>query len=132
MASASWLIARGLYPKEPKWFVEIDLHAAPRRADTSDADGEPTLFRIEIYAEEWGFLFRHGGRLSWIHVTDTRFAHGRDEYELLADAPRLTRVGALLKDLEARFAIRFDRAHPTVRTNIENADELIASWAVGL
>lgn len=128
IASAHWLVARDLYPKEPRWFVEIDLDAFSRTGD----DAQPTRFRIEIYAEEWGFVFTHAGRVSWIRVTDTRFAHGPDEHELLDASPKLGSIGAFLKTLEARFGIRFDREHPRVRTNIEDAEQRIASWVARL
>ena len=127
MASASWLVARDLYPTVPRWFVEVDF-----TVQTDDATTTPTRFRLEIYAEEWGFVFSHSGRVSWIRVTDTRFVHGRDDHELIDAAPKLTAIGPFLKKLEARFGIRFDRKRPAIRTNIKNAEEQITSWAVGL
>src|ERR1051326_5928144 len=50
LAAARCLIGRGLSPSEPRWFVEITL--------TAD---QATQLRIEIYAEEWGFMFQHDG-----------------------------------------------------------------------
>src|SRR5688572_1964560 len=92
LASAAWLLARELFPRDPRWFVELEFVA-----------GEDTRLVIEIYAEEWGFAFHHAGRVSWIRVTDIAFVHGRDEHELLADTPTLRDIGRLIARLERRY-----------------------------
>jgi hypothetical protein len=120
LATAAWLAQREVYPEDPKWFAEIAL----------GADG--ARFVIEIYAEEWGIRFEHAGRESWIRVTDVAFVHGRDDHELLAHVPRLTTLGSLIKTLEAKHGIVFDRQTPTIRTTLAGADAAIADWVRGL
>ena len=116
LAAAAWLLARGLFARDSRWFVEIQLAA-----------GE-TQFVIEIYAEEWGFAFRHQGRVSWIRVTDIPFVHGRDEHLLLAEAPKLRDIGKLIAKLEARYQVAFPRT-PEIRTNLADPENCIRDWA---
>src|SRR4051794_31932290 len=83
LASAAWLVARGLQPKEARWFVEIEL-----ASDTGISEGtEQARLLLEVYAEEWGYRFQRGERVSWIRVTDVPFVHGRDDHELLQKTP---------------------------------------------
>ena len=131
LASARWLVARDLFPKEPKWFVEVMLRTADAIADLLD-EGTASQARIEIYAEEWGFAFRHAGKLSWIRVTDVPFVHGRDEHELLGEIPPLADLGALVRVLEDRHGLRFDRAAPWIRTSLVGAEPTIREWIASL
>jgi hypothetical protein len=57
LASAAWLVARGLSPTEAKWFVEIEIPAA----GNSDNSATEKLL-LEIYAEALrpGALKRQG------------------------------------------------------------------------
>jgi hypothetical protein len=122
IATAAWLVARELYPKTPKWFVEVEL----------EVDHSATKFMIEIYAEEWGFRFEHADRLSWIRVTDVPFVHGRDEHELLKRVPRLNSIGTVLAELEAKHGIRFNRDAAAIRTTLAGAESVIADWVRAL
>jgi hypothetical protein len=122
VATAVWLGERGLFPVQPKWSVEITLRA-----------GRPdTVLLIEIFAEEWGFQLRHDGRQSWIRVTDVRFVHGRDDHELLAQTRSLRSFGTLVRDLEQRVGVHFDRAAATITTTLDAADAAIRAWVVAL
>ena len=123
LASAAWLIARGLLPKAPKWFVEIELPAS----GNSDRAQSGKLF-LEVYAEEWGYRFEYDERVSWIRVTDVPFVHGRDEHGLLAKTPRLEQISALIRDIEQAHAINFERQHAIVRSNVPDDDGVIATW----
>jgi hypothetical protein len=132
LAAAAWLAERELFPKDPKWSVEIDLESVTDLAAESFSDKSATRFQIEVYAAEWGFLFSHHGRLSWIRVTDVPFVHGRDEHELLRQVPPLSKIDSLIKKIERQHAIHFNRMSPTIRTTIIGAEPQIASWVESL
>lgn len=73
-------------------------------------------------------FFCHGGKASWIRVTDIPFAHGRDDFRLLRTTPQLKDIGALLRSLESAHAIEFKRAHALIRTNLSAAERHIRAW----
>lgn len=131
MASAAWLAARELIPSDAKWSVVITFdgaeHHGPDPVVFDEATG--TRFRIDIFAEEWGYQFCYRGRSSWIRVTDVRFAHGRDDHELLERTPSLRELGRLLSDVESRFDIAFPRKHVEVVTSIQGGLDPIRRWA---
>jgi len=114
-ASHRWLTTLAL-PSVPKWQAEIVLSTGS------------TSFELNIYAEEWGFAFRHGGRTSWIRVTDVAFVHGRDDFALLMRTPNLLAIGQTIADLERTHDVALRRAQPTIRTNIPFATEVIREW----
>jgi hypothetical protein len=122
LATAVWLMTHGLPCREPRWFVEVDL-----RVPHADEDSA-TLLRIELFSEEWGFWFRHEGKVSWIRVTDVPFAHGRDEHALLSHTPALKNIGRLVSTLEERFGIQFDREAAEIRTSIVGAEQPVRDW----
>lgn len=122
LATAVWLVDRGLYPKEPKWSVEIEMPAS----------AEGTRLRIEIFAEEWGYVFEHAGGQSWIRVTDLRFAHVKDDHQLLEETASLRAFGKLVRKLEVRFGFRFDREAAKVQTTIAGSDTTIREWLAQL
>lgn len=123
LASAAWLVERGLTPREAKWFVEIELAAS----GNSDRLRTGKLL-LEVYAEEWGYQFEHDGRISWIRVTDVPFVHGRDEHGLLAKTPRLEQISVLVREIEQRHGLVFERQHAVVRSNVPDEDGVIATW----
>jgi hypothetical protein len=116
-ASAAWLAARGLQ-LAPHWYVEVNLPSA---------DGSAVL-DLNIYPEEWGFVFRHATRVSSIRVTDIPFVHGKDDFGLLAHTPPLEQIHDLLGRLEQRFDMTFQSARATVRTNLEKATASSRAW----
>ena len=120
LATAAWCLARGLFPKDRNWFVEIEL-----RADT-------TRFTIEIYDAEWGFAVHHGDRTSWIRVTDIPFIHGRDDLGLLRETSSLKNIGQVIRAVEALTSTTLPRDTSAVRTNIADADPAIRSWVATL
>jgi len=124
VAAAAWLAELGLHSEEPRWHVEILIgagHDAPH-------DDAPTLLRVDLYSEEWGYLFRHAARESWIRVTDVPFVHGRDDHGLLPGTPKLRNLGALARCLEARFEIRLSLPDAVIRTSLRGADLAIRTW----
>lgn len=127
LASAAWLIARGLRPREAKWFVEIQLPATGK----TDPEHAATLL-LEVYAEEWGYRFERDGRISWIRVTDVPFVHGRDEHGLLPKTPRLERISALVREIEHDQEIVFERHRSTIRSNVPDDSGAIQSWIAEL
>jgi hypothetical protein len=127
LASAAWLLARGLLPREQKWFVEIELPAKGK----SEHEALAKLL-LEVYAEEWGFRFERERRVSWIRVTDVPFVHGRDDHGLLTKTPRLERISMLVRALEGDHGIEFERTQATIRSNVPNADSVISSWLAEL
>ena len=121
IASAAWLTARELYPKEPRWHCVIAMDA---RLGSS--------LELEIFAEEWGFRFTHDGKESWIRVTDVPFVHGRDDHELLSKIPPLRDIGTLVRTLERRYRLRFLRRRAAIRTSIAHGDRAIRRWIESL
>lgn len=117
-AAERWRLALGL-STVPRWFVEI----------TIAAEGG-ARFDLQVYGEEWGFTFAHGGRTSWIRVTDVPFAHGRDEHGLLDKTPDLLAVHALLAQLERDHGLVFRLDAPSVRTNLPDVENPIRDWLV--
>jgi hypothetical protein len=115
-AADRWLSALHL-PFAPRWHAEIAILA----------DGD-SRFDLNMYAEEWGFAFQHGARASWIRFTDIPFAHGRDDFQLLAKATDPLAIHALLAELEHAHRITFRRAVASVRTNVPGAAEAVRDW----
>lgn len=120
LASAAWLVARDIYPDDTKWFVELSFAA------------EDARFELAIYAEEWGFRFERGDRVSWIRVTDIVFVHGRDDHQLLTRVPPLREIERLVREIEAEHGIRFARDQVRVTTSIPDADTVLRTWASAL
>src|SRR5438045_2501545 len=117
LAARAWLSARGVLSAGlSRWHADILLDVVDHPAREPFDDRIDTRFRIEIYAEEWGFFFCHAGLASWIRVTDIRFGHGRDDYGLLAGTPALKAIDRLLRSVDPRHALRFRRSIPRVLT----------------
>lgn len=120
IASAAWLAARELYPKDPKWHAVATLPA------------EGARFQLEIYAEEWGFVFEIADKQSWIRITDVPFVHGRDDHGLLSRTPPLRQIGKLVRSLESAHAIKFDRDGAQIDTTIADGVDAIRTWIASL
>lgn len=129
LASAAWCVARDVFPRAPRWSVDICLDNVPGAA--RDATPIDARFSIEIFSDEWGFRFRRGDAISWIRVTDIPFVHGRDDFELLRRTPRLENVGVLVRALEAEHELRFDRMRPLIRSTFDGGDRIM-TWVAGL
>lgn len=131
IAVGSWLSARGLCPPigQP-WSIELALDASVGRASLSPSAG--TSFHLRVHSEEWGYTFSHDGKVSSIRVGDVPFVHDRDEHQLLASTPTLRDVGTLVRKLEQRFGIRFQRQFANVRTTLAGAEPVVLAWATSL
>lgn len=116
--SNAWLSQRGLSARQAQWYVEVEI--------ISDTPG--VRFEINIYPEEWGFVFRDGIRVTSIRVTDIAFVHGLDDHGLLRHTPALERISDLLGKLEQRYGMAFDRERPAVRSNLVDATAVVAPW----
>ena len=130
-AAQGWLAARGCATQGhalSRWHATI-LLAPEDFTPMFDFDERvATRFRIEIYSEEWGYLFCHRGRGSWIRVTDIPFVHGRDDFGLVAATPALHDLGLLLRRVEADHQLHFRRDHALVRTNLAGSETAIRRW----
>lgn len=126
----TWLRARSIStpPSTLRWHVEIAMSTEPAPPPPDFDEKKATRFHIDIYSEEWGVFFCHGGLASWIRVTDLAFVHGRDEHSLLAVVPSLRDISLLLRELERRNGIHFQRKHAAIRTNLANGEAHVRSW----
>jgi hypothetical protein len=125
-AADAWLRARELvYPRD--WHVEIFLDVVKRRAREKH-DGDASRLHISVYPDEWGVYFAHDGKASWIRVTDVPFVHGRDDFALLGAKPSLAKIGALVRRLERKHHVQFQREHALVRTNLPRSRAAIGRW----
>lgn len=113
----AWLEERGLTPV-PHWYLEIEVRT----------DDPQTSMTINIYPEEWGFVFRRGLRVSSIRITDVPFVHGADDDRLLAQTPSLETFGELLAKLEQRFDVTFHPLTALVHTNLIRAAAVVRPW----
>jgi hypothetical protein len=125
LAAAAWLAELAIVPPVAKWFIEIELLEV----------GDPARgarFQLDVYSEEWGVQLCHDDRRSWVRMTDIAFVHGRDDFELLARIPRLATVGLLVRDIEQRFALCFDREAPRIHASFAEAEPVVRSWITTL
>ena len=129
-AAVGWLRARSIStpPTTLRWHVEIAMGLEPAPPPSDFDETKTSRFHLDVYSEEWGVFFCHGGKASWIRVTDLAFVHGRDDHELLAIVPPLRDIASLLRELERRHGIRYQREHATIRTNLANAEPAIRAW----
>jgi hypothetical protein len=134
LAADAWIRDRGASPTTTttRWHVEIAIDVVQARAPSEWDEATATRFHIDIYAEEWGFYVCHGGRSSWIRVTDVPFVHGRDDFTLLRWTPALNDIGELLHQFEQTHALRFQREHATIRTNVAGIEPAIRRWVAAL
>jgi hypothetical protein len=133
LAARAWFHSRGLSERGLlRWHAEILLDVVDQPAREKFDERVDTRFRLEIYSEEWGILFCHAARASWIRVTDIAFVHGRDDYRLLSSMPALKDIGLLLRTLEQRHGLQFRRRNALVMTNISSAEPSIRRWVESL
>jgi len=111
LASRAWIDRLGIAGPFDGWFVEIQL-----RADVPEV-----RFELNVYPEEWGFVFRVGKKVSSIRITDVPFVHGVDELKLLQRTPTLDALPGFLASLQTAHAMQFDGARATVHTNLDES-----------
>lgn len=130
LAVVTWLRERGLSaPLGTRWRVQIALDLASRPATFGFS---PTKFQLTIDPDAWGFEFMHDGLTSTIQIKNLATARDRDEHRLVAVTPPLTRVGTLLRDLEARYCMFFPRHHAALRSSIPGSEPMIRTWISSL
>lgn len=133
LAASTWMRSIGRPPPAmQRWNVEVLLGIAAKRPSTDYDATTETRFHIAIYSEEWGVFVCHGGRSSWVRVTDVPFVHGRDDFGLLPTLPPLKDVGTLLRRLETLLALRFSREHATIHTNLPAIEHAVRRWVTSL
>lgn len=116
--STAWLALRGLDALHvPAWYVHVTLHGIP--AGTLD---------LEVFPHEWCYAFELAGCTSTLRVTDIEFVHGRDDHNLLGEAPSLDRFLDFVARLEQRHAVRFDRTTALVHSNLTRAAPIVRAW----
>ncbi len=119
--SRAWLEHTCLDPNgERHWYVEVAL----------ESDEPGTRLELNIYPDEWGFVFRSGNRVSSIRITDRAFVHGSDDHQLLAHVPALESVPTFLGTLEERFGVTFIRHRAVVRSTLVRASSIVKPWLV--
>ena len=132
-SASSWVTARGItVPTGTRWHAEVLIDVIEGRAPSEHDESVATRFHLDMYSEEWGFYFCHGGRCSWVRVTDQPFVHGRDDFSLLGLTPALADIGQLVRHLELKHKIRFRREHAHIRTNIPDGEAAIRAWVATL
>src|SRR5687767_3532480 len=91
--AAAWLAARGIATGgKTRWNVNIALDVVDAPATAAYAGDTATRFHLDIYRDEWGFVFVHRGKTSHIRRTDRAFVSGTDGHALLARMPPLADV----------------------------------------
>lgn len=122
LAAAKWLRHLGLTPPQRgSWRADLELNA-----------GSSTRFSIEVGHVEWGFLFAHAARSSWIRVTDVPFIHDTDDYLLFDQTPPLQSIGLLIRRLERDHQISFRRSNPSVQTDLPGLVPEAMRWLAQL
>jgi hypothetical protein len=126
LAAAAWLDARGLRcTPGVRWYVDVVLDAGPSAGVAGAADSR---FHIAISATDWSFVFRHRGRVSSLRVTDVASVHDHDDHGLIRSVPPLRELGGLIRKLEQRNSIAFDRKGAAVLTGLPGAEPAIRAW----
>jgi hypothetical protein len=132
IAVGGWLSSRGLCPPiGQSWSIEVALDVAVGRAMISP-QSVGTSFQLRMLADEWSYTFCHDGRVSSIRVADVPSVHDRDDHQLLASTPPLKDLASLIRKLEQRYGIHFQRRTASVRTTLTGAEPIVLSWAQSL
>jgi len=132
IAVGAWLSSRGLVPPvNQPWSIELAFAVSDGRAMiTTGAVG--TSFQLRVHADEWQYSFCHAGRVSAIRVADVPGVIDRDDHQLLAQTPPLKDVGQLVRKLEQRYGIYFQRRHASCRSTLPGAEPVVLAWATSL
>ena len=132
LAASAWLAARDLIPDSHQWSVQYVFDVDRNAPFAFDDRASSTRFQLEIYAQEWGYVFRHQGKVSWIRVTDIPFVHGRDEHGLLPRTPKLREIGPFVRQLEQLHGVLLPRDSALIRSSIRDAEVPLRLWALEL
>jgi hypothetical protein len=132
MDAGDWLKALDINAVDHHWFVEVALGVGDEAIVETWSGGTDTRFHIYIYPQEWGYLFCHQGRTSWIRIADRAYVHGRDDYNLVTETPPLREIASLARDLEGRHQLALRRDRALVRTNLNAIDDRVRDWVAAL
>jgi hypothetical protein len=135
LAVGGWLAARGLFPPTNRtWRVDIalDVIDRPTQIRSTACTALDTRFQIAIELDAWRYMFCHKDRTSTIHIAASTVAHDRDEHRLLAQTTTLKGVGTLIRSLEQRYQIYFQRAFAAIRSEIPGSEPMIRAWVLSL
>src|SRR5438093_1285986 len=80
--------------------------------------GRDTRSQISIEVDAWSFQFCHRDRPSAIRISDAATVRDRDEHRLLASATTLKGLGAMIRGVEQRYRVYFQRNHAAIRSDI--------------
>jgi len=129
--AAEWIAARGLSTAgKTRWNVNVYLDVVDAPASEVYSGATATRFHLDLYRDEWGFVFVHKGKTSHIRRTDAAFVSGDDGHKLLKQMPTLAEVGAFVRALEAKYNVAFKRQHASVRSNLAGAKATLGEWLV--
>jgi hypothetical protein len=131
---AAWLAARGLFPPAAKpWRIAIMLDVVDRPAPPVYSRFADTRFHLTIEPAEWGFMFCHADRASTIVVPNgMALTRDRDEHRLAGSVPGLARIGTLIRDLEQRCHVYFQRHHAAIESDIPGSEPIVRAWVSSL
>lgn len=130
--TGDWIKARGISAVDHHWFVEVALGVGDAALVETWSGNTDTRFHVYIYPQEWGFLFCHQGRTSWIRVADRAYVHGRDDHDLITETPPLREIASLVHELERRHQLALRRDRALVRTNLHAIDDCVRDWVAAL
>ena len=119
LASSRWVQSLAVTPPAV-WRAELELRT------------ESSRFTIEVDHREWGYIFCHAGRSSWIRVTDVPFVHDKDDFALLERTPPLRDIGALVRYIEREYKLVFKRCHASVETDVPSLVPESLRWLASL
>lgn len=132
IAVGAWLSSRGLVPPvNQPWSIDVAFAVSDGRAAITPAS-IGTSFQLRVHPDEWMYSFCHAGRVSSIRVVDVPGVIDRDDHQLLAQTPPLRDVGQLVRKLEQRYGIYFQRRSASCRSTLPGAEPVVLAWATSL
>jgi hypothetical protein len=124
LASAGWLAARGLFiPPDRPWDVNVVIGAV---------EHHDSALSLHIRNDDWSVAFQHDGKRSAIVINEVAPTADPDDFGLAGLIPPLKEIGVLLRDLEQRFRIRFQRTAPVIESTIAGSEPIIRAWIASL
>jgi len=131
---AAWLSARGLFPQSGKaWRVTIALDVVERPAPAIFSRFADTRLHLTIQSSQWELMFCHGDRVSTLLIANgVATARDRDEHRLAGVVPALSRIGTLVRELEHRYGIFFQRHHARIEAEIPGSEPIVRAWVSSL
>jgi hypothetical protein len=130
----AWLSARGLFPPSGKaWRVAIALDVVDRPAPPIFSRFADTRLQLTIQSAQWELMFCHGDRVSTLGIANgVATARDRDEHRLSGVVPALSRVGTLVRELEHRYGIFFQRNHARIESDLPGSEPIVRAWVSSL